>query len=178
VADEDVPLPEPVLGLEEGHRGLHIAKVVRVFGVPELGWWGVGARLGVVRVRAESVADCCEGSNVRQGAGGVGGLRVEDARGGGEEVSRVLGRVAPAAAVDEAVVLRLESACEEELDGWDLRWSGRTLPSSLCPRHEVSGSPRRFGDCGLQIGRFLGTLEAVGQALSGFGFGFDEYNPL
>ena len=58
---QDIPLPKPVGILQELQRGLHVADVIRVFGIAEL-IRVCGLRvLRVVWMRAESVADRCEG---------------------------------------------------------------------------------------------------------------------
>lgn len=62
---QDIPLAEPVGILQEFQRGLHVADVIRVFGMAKLIRVCSLGILWVVWVRAESVADRCEGGYVR-----------------------------------------------------------------------------------------------------------------
>lgn len=100
--DENVPLSEPILALQEAQRGLHVAQMIGVLrGVEVAGIRGVRV-LRVSGVRAESVLDGGKGRNARESGGGVGRRSGEDGCGVGEVLDGGLRRVSPGATVNEA----------------------------------------------------------------------------
>lgn len=102
VPDEDVAVPEAVLALQEGQRGLHVGNVVWVARGAVFRGGGAVAVLRVVRVRAQAVVDGGEAGEVGVRRRGVGFRGREDGDRRRQVVQGRLRGVAPGAAVDAA----------------------------------------------------------------------------